>query len=119
MSDQPQFPHHEINYIEIAVPDVAAAKDFYAEVFGWEFNDYGPTYAGIKKSSGGEVGGFTEGDVAPGGPLLVIFSADLESSRSGVIDAGGALARDTFSFPGGRRFHFTDPFGNELAVWSY
>ncbi|MEM1186782.1 MAG: VOC family protein [Planctomycetota bacterium] len=119
MTDQPKLPHHEINYIEITVPEVAAAKRFYGRAFGWEFNDYGPTYAGIKKQSGGEVGGFTEGERVTGGPLLVLFSQDLESSRNEVQQAGGKLTRDIFSFPGGRRFQFTDPFGNELAVWSY
>ena len=105
--------------IEIPVLDVADAKRFYGEAFGWTFNDYGPTYAGIRKDGGGEVGGFREeANIRPGGPLLVLYSTDLDASQQAIKDAGGTIIKDTFSFPGGRRFEFTDPSGNELAVWS-
>ncbi len=111
--------HHTINYIEFTVLDLADAKRFYGTAFDWEFQDYGPEYAGIKKSGGGEVGGLTQGpEVERGGPLVVLYSADLEASVVAVQEAGGQLVKQPFSFPGGRRFHFLDPSGNELAVWS-
>ena len=112
--------HHTIDYIELAAPDLAAAKRFYGTAFGWEFTDYGPDYAGIRKKSGdGEVGGIRREDgVQRGGPLVILYSEDLEASVRAVVDAGGQVVKEPFSFPGGRRFHFTDPAGNELAVWS-
>jgi uncharacterized protein len=110
--------HHTIDYIEFAVRDLAAAKRFYAEAFGWEFNDYGPAYAGIKGGDG-EVGGMYPSEtLRTGGPLVILFSRDLEQSMTAVKAAGGTIARDAYAFPGGRRFHFLDPSGNELAVWS-
>jgi predicted enzyme related to lactoylglutathione lyase len=110
--------HHAIDYIEIAVTDVAEAKRFYGAAFGWEFNDYGPGYAGIKGPSR-EVGGFRqEANVRAGGPLVVLYSRTLDDTRAKVQKAGGRIAKEPFDFPGGRRFHFTDPSGNELAVWS-
>jgi uncharacterized protein len=109
--------HHAIDYIEITVADVAAAKRFYGTAFGWSFNDYGPGYAGIK-GDGREVGGFKQGTTIPGGPLIVLYSSDLAASLAAVRSAGGAIAKEPFAFPGGRRFEFTDPSGNLLAVWS-
>lgn len=109
---------HTIDYIEISVTDVADTKRFYAAAFDWEFNDYGPDYAGIKGGSG-EVGGLARSeDERPGGPLVVLFSDNLEASLEAVNAAGGRIVKEIFSFPGGRRFHFADPSGNELAVWS-
>jgi len=114
-----QHTHHEINYIEFAVTDMAKAKQFYAAAFSWAFTDYGPEYAGIAKQAGGEAGGLRLADaVTPGGPLVILYSNDLEQTLAAVRDAGGAVTQDIFTFPGGRRFHFTDPSGNELAVWS-
>lgn len=111
--------HHTIDYIEITVHDLREAKRFYHDAFGWTFNDYGPDYAGIQRASGGEVGGLRQDStVRQGGPLIVLYSTDLETSVKAVRDAGGQIAQEPFSFPGGRRFHFTDPSGNELAVWS-
>lgn len=111
--------HHTIDYIEFSVTDIAEAKRFYGAAFGWEFNDYGPEYAGIKKDAGGEVGGMRLAEnVQTGGPLVILFSDDLEASLQAVRDAGGEIVTEPFEFPGGRRFHFTDPSGNELAVWS-
>jgi len=111
--------HHTIDYIEIAMTDLAEAKRFYAAAFGWAFTDYGPDYAGIQRPGGGEVGGMHQVDaVQRGGPLVVLYSNDLEASVSAVNDAGGVITKPIFSFPGGRRFQFTDPSGNELAVWS-
>lgn len=110
--------HHAIDYIEFAVRDLAAAKRFYTEAFGWSFIDYGPKYAAIKGTER-EVGGFFEtDDVRAGGPLVILYSDDLERSVLAVTKAGGAISKEPYDFPGGRRFHFSDPGGNELAVWS-
>ena len=107
--------HRRIDYIEIPVTDVGAAKRFYGAAFGWQFEDYGPAYASFH--DGRLAGGFTQTDaVRRGGPLVVIFSTDLAATEQAVRAAGGAIVRETFSFPGGRRFHFADPSGNELAV---
>jgi predicted enzyme related to lactoylglutathione lyase len=119
MTEALQSAEHDrrIDYIELSVTDVAAAKRFYGQAFGWRFEDYGPDYASF--ADGRLTGGFAKVDaVSPGGPLLVIFSVDLEATEKDVSAAGGMVVRPTFSFPGGRRFHFTDPSGNELAVWS-
>jgi len=114
----PAHIHHAIDYIEFSVTDMAAAKRFYAEAFGWEFTDYGPEYAGIQKQDG-EAGGLRlQSEVTTGGPLVILYSANLEATLSGVRDAGGRITTEPFAFPGGRRFHFLDPSGNELAVWS-
>lgn len=118
MSDAKQN-HHEIDYIELSVTDMAAAQRFYAAAFDWEFTDYGPEYAGIRKRQGGEAGGLSlQAAVAPGGPLVILYSQDLEQTLARVRDAGGRITREIFEFPGGRRFQFKDPSGNELAVWS-
>jgi predicted enzyme related to lactoylglutathione lyase len=110
--------HHAIDYIELAVTDLDAAKAFYATAFGWSFNDYGPDYAGIKGDSG-EVGGLRpDSEVRAGGALVILYSNDLEASVEAVTAAGGTILKPIYSFPGGRRFHFADPAGNELAVWS-
>ena len=110
--------HHVINYIEFPVTDMDAAKAFFATSFGWEFNDYGPDYAGIRKGDG-EAGGLRlEEVVGSGGPLIILYSEDLEASLAAVRAAGGGITKEIFAFPGGRRFEFTDPSGNGLAVWS-
>jgi predicted enzyme related to lactoylglutathione lyase len=110
--------HHAIDYIEFTVHDLAEAKRFYAAAFGWTFNDYGPVYAGIRGDDR-EVGGLHQTTpLRQGGPLVVLYSADLDSSLSAVRAAGGTVLGEPFSFPGGRRFHFADPSGNELAVWA-
>jgi uncharacterized protein len=106
-----------IDYIEFSVKSVPDAKRFYGSAFGWSFEDYGPDYASF--SDGRLNGGFqTATEVRPGGPLVVIYASDLETMERRVTQAGGTIVRPIFSFPGGRRFHFTDPSGNELAVWS-
>jgi predicted enzyme related to lactoylglutathione lyase len=110
--------HHTIDYIEFVVRDLAAAKHFYAQAFGWRFTDYGPGYAGIHGVDG-EVGGLRQSnEVVRGGPLVVLYSTDLGTSLDAVRSAGGSIVQEPFEFPGGRRFHFLDPSGNELAVWS-
>lgn len=109
--------HHTIDYIEFNVTDMVEAKRFFADAFGWEFNDYGPDYAGIKGGSG-EVGGLRKAErVVAGGPLVILYSDDLEASLAAVEAAGGRVVKGIFEFPGGRRFEFVDPSGNGLAVW--
>ena len=106
-----------IDYIEFSVKSVPDAKRFYGNAFGWRFEDYGPDYASF--ADGRLSGGFqTAKEVRAGGPLVVIYAADLEAMERRVTQAGGKIVRPIFSFPGGRRFHFSDPSGNELAVWS-
>jgi predicted enzyme related to lactoylglutathione lyase len=107
--------HHAIDYIEITVTDMDAAKAFYTSAFGWSLNDYGPEYAGIQ-GEGAEQGGLRLDSAAP--PLVILYSEDLEATLDAVTSAGGTIAKPIESFPGGRRFHFNDPAGNELAVWS-
>ena len=110
--------HHVIDYIEINVTDMAPAKQFYSDAFGWEFTDYGDEYAGIQRGDA-EMGGLRRMEqVIPGGPLVILYSRDLEASLGSVTAAGGEITAPIFSFPGGRRFQFRDPSGNELAVWS-
>jgi uncharacterized protein len=114
--------HHAIDYIELTVTDLEQAKRFYAEAFGWQFNDYGPAYAGIRDQrddSTSEVGGLRRDEaVRAGGPLVLLFSTDLDASVDAVTRAGGRVVNGPYEFPGGRRFHFTDPSGNELGVWA-
>ena len=112
--------HHRIDYIEFTVTDMAAAKSFYGSAFGWEFNDYGPEYAGIQgKEPGTEVGGLRlDTELSTGGVLVVLYSKDLAETATRIKEAGGSIVKEAFEFPGGRRFHFQDPSGNELSVWS-
>jgi predicted enzyme related to lactoylglutathione lyase len=105
-----------IDYIEFPAADIAGTKAFYARVFGWKFTDFGPEYTSFE--DGRLAGGFWTSGPAGKGPLVVIYAADLEAMEAQVRAAGGAIVRAPFPFPGGRRFHFTDPGGNELAVWS-
>ncbi len=106
-----------INYIEFNVADIARSKAFYGKAFGWTFTDYGPAYCEF--SDGHMKGGFDAGGpVKPGGPLVVLYGADLEDTQARVEAAGGKIVKPVFDFPGGRRFHFTDPDGYELAVWT-
>lgn len=108
-----------INYIEFACKNIPAIKVFYHAAFGWEFTDYGPDYAAFK--DGHMDGGFfhAEGDwVKAGNPLVVLYTTGLEALLEKVKIAGGTITQEIFSFPGGRRFHFADPDGNVLAVWS-
>ncbi|MBV9770907.1 MAG: VOC family protein [Bryobacterales bacterium] len=113
-----ETPHNnQIDYIEFAATDLPKTKAFYAEVFGWKFEDYGPEYSSF--SDGRIAGGFTTNAPPPiKGTLVVLYASDLEGTQAKVKAAGAAISREIFSFPGGRRFHFQDPSGNELAVWS-
>ena len=112
--------HHAINYIEFSAVDIPEAKRFFKAAFDWDFNDYGPDYTGIRnRNANGECGGICRTErVATGGPLVILYSLDLESSLSSVKQAGGTITREIFTFPGGRRFQFCVPSGNELSVWS-
>lgn len=106
-----------INYIEFNVADLARSKGFYGNAFGWTFTDYGPSYCEF--SDGQMRGGFdASGAVTTGGPLVVLYGSDLTETLGRVEAAGGKIVKPIFEFPGGRRFHFTDPDGYELAVWS-
>ncbi len=119
MAEPPEHRHHAIDYVELTVTDLAEAKRFYADAFGWEFTDYGAQYAGIRDGSGPEVGGLALGtEVRPGGPLVLLYSADLDQTIASVTSAGGRVVNGPYDFPGGRRFHFRDTSGNELGVWS-
>lgn len=106
-----------IDYVEFQTTSMDDTKKFYSGVFGWEFTDYGPDYASF--ADGRLSGGFAvTPKVTSGGPLVVVYSANLEEVEASVKEHGGHIVREIFEFPGGRRFHFTDPAGNELAVWS-
>jgi uncharacterized protein len=110
--------NHQIDYIEFTVKNLDAAKRFYSAAFAWRFKDYGPGYAGIQGPER-EVGGLAQSDTQrPAGPLVILYSDNLEASVQAVINAGGAILQAPYGFPGGRRFHFADPSGNELAVWT-
>ena len=114
--DQAQH-HHRVDYLELPATDLTATKRFYGAVFGWRFEDYGPEYTSFQ--DGRMNGGFYQvPSVSPGGALLVLYSRDLEASLERVRQEGGRIVKEPFSFPGGRRFHFADPSGNELAVWT-
>lgn len=112
--------HERINYIEFPASNLEATKSFFSQVFGWSFQDYGPEYTAF--SNAGLEGGFFQSErkanTENGSALIVFYSRHLEETRSKIVDAGGTIVKDIFSFPGGRRFHFTEPSGNELAVWS-
>ena len=114
--EQEKLKHEQIQYVEFLSKDIARAKNFYTTCFGWKFTDYGDEYCAFE---GDYVdGGFTIGEPVNGSILVILYSEDIESSRDKVIRAGGTIVKDIFSFPGGKRFQFTDPDGYELAVWS-
>ena len=107
----------KIDNIEFNVTDIARSKAFYGAAFDWQFTDYGPTYTEF--TDGRLTGGFTTGEeVRPGGPLVILYADDLDATQQRLLAAGAQISRQTFSFPGGSRFHFIDPDGYELAVWT-
>ncbi len=113
--------HHEkINYLEFPAKDIAMVKAFFSTVFDWSFVDYGPEYTAF--SNAGIEGGFFKADLTAssksGGALVVFYSTALEDTEAKIKGAGGSIIHPIFTFPGGRRFHFSDPNGNEYAVWS-
>jgi uncharacterized protein len=118
-----QEHNFQMDYIEFPATNIEATKKFYNQVFGWEFTDYGPGYTSFND---GRLGGGFNSESQPAGAdgkttrgvLVVLYATSLDDTRAKVIAAGGKIARDIFEFPGGKRFHFADPNGNELAVWS-
>jgi predicted enzyme related to lactoylglutathione lyase len=109
-----------INYVELPAKNIPATKAFFEHAFSWHFIDYGPEYTAF--SHAGIDGGFFQSNLASstlnGACLLVLLSDNLELTQQRVIKSGGRICQEIFSFPGGRRFHFIEPSGNELAVWS-
>jgi predicted enzyme related to lactoylglutathione lyase len=108
----------KINYVEFVSTDIAKSKQFYSAVFGWSFADYGPDYIAFQAAGAGIDGGFRKGEAQIGSPLVVLYASDLAATQEAIVAAGGSITVPTFDFPGGRRFHFSDGAGNELAVWS-
>lgn len=113
-------PHEKINYLELPARDIEATQAFFRRVFSWQFTDYGPDYTAF--SNAGIEGGFFRADLAAssgrGSALVIFYSKDLEGTQARIEAAGGTIIKPIFPFPGGRRFHFTEPSGNEFAVWS-
>jgi len=112
--------HEKINYVEFPAKYIESTKAFFTYVFGWAFVDYGPDYTAF--SNEGIDGGFFKSGLSSstenGSALIIFYSTELEKTQSKIENAGGIIKRPIFSFPGGRRFHFADPNGNEYAVWS-
>lgn len=124
MSSHTHGVHHTIDYIELPTLDLAAAQEFFRAAFGWDFVPYGEGYAGIRTAAeapGDEAGGLRlaqASEVSRGGPFVLLYSDDLDATLAAVEAAGGTVVDGPYEFPGGRRFHFTDPSGNELGVWA-
>ena len=112
--------HEKIDYVEFPAKDISATKTFFSKVFSWDFVDYGSEYAAFLNA--GLDGGFYLSELvastSAGGALVVFYSLELENTLQKIEGAGGKIIKPVFSFPGGRRFHFSDPNGNEYAVWS-
>jgi predicted enzyme related to lactoylglutathione lyase len=112
--------HEKINYVEFPARDIEATKAFFTAALGWTFEDFGPDYTAF--SDEGVDGGFYKSalsaDTDNGSALIVFYSEALEKTQAKIETAGGKINKPIFSFPGGRRFHFTDPSDNEFAVWS-
>ena len=112
--------HEKINYVEFPAKDLQTTKKFFEQAFGWTFQDFGPEYTAF--SNQGIDGGFFKADLNSstdnGAALIVFFSEDLEATKEKIKNTGGTILKDIYPFPGGRRFHFAEPGGNEFAVWS-
>ena len=112
--------HEKLDYVEFAARDLDATKAFFNRVFNWTFTDYGEAYTAFDHQ--GIMGGFYQASLASdpsrGGALLVFYSRNIENTMSKITAASGEIVRPIFEFPGGRRFHFIEPSGNEFAVWS-
>ena len=112
--------HEKINYVEYGSTNLAATKAFFQSAFNWQFEDFGSDYTAF--TGGGLDGGFFQSDKVSqtntGGALLVLYSENLEHTLASVSQAGGQISQSIFDFPGGRRFHFNEPGGNEMAVWA-
>lgn len=112
-----ELKENHINYIEFKAKNIESIKAFYTTVFNWTFVDYGPSY--VSFSDSGIAGGFelTESEIV-NGVLIVLYHKNLDQLMKSIVENGGIITKDIFEFPGGKRFHFSDPSGNELAVWS-
>ena len=112
--------NEKINYLEFPARDLGKTKSFFTKVFNWSFTDFGSDYTAFYNE--GIDGGFFKSDLVSsssnGSALIVFYSANLSATQSKIEEANGSIVKPVFSFPGGRRFHFTDPNGNEYAVWS-
>ena len=112
--------HEKLNYLEFAAHDLESTKQFFSQVFNWRFTDFGPDYCAFDHQ--GLEGGFYRADLrndsSQGGALCVFYSDGIEATQEKISAAGGHIIKPIFSFPGGRRFHFTEPSGNEFAVWT-
>ena len=112
--------HGKLDYVEFATRDIKSTQQFFESAFAWSFNSFGEDY--IAFSNEGMDGGFFSADSVAasdrGAPLLIFYSENLEATQTKITEAGGTIVREIFDFPGGRRFHFSEPGGNELAVWS-
>mgnify|MGYP000273975712 CR=1 FL=1 len=112
--------HEKINYVEFPTTDILATKSFFSSAFGWSFQDFGPEYTAF--SDQGLDGGFFQSNLSAstehGSALIVFYSSDLKQTQSNIEKANGQIVKPSFSFPGGRCFHFKEPGGNEFAVWS-
>jgi uncharacterized protein len=123
IQEQKEFamPPLKIDYIEFQTPALADSKAFFAKAFGWSYTDYGPHYASFAGAGidGGFDGGVESDDAVGPKPALIVLKADdLAAAERAVIAAGGQIVKPAYAFPGGRRFHFREPGGNDLAVWS-
>ena len=114
--------HEKINYIEFPSKDLDTTKAFFRQAFAWQFTDYGLDYSAFKADDAGIEGGFYSSDLSAstysGSALIVFYSKNLSETLHKIEAAGGTIVRACFEFPGGHRFHFTDPSGNEFAAWS-
>lgn len=113
--------HHTINYLEFPSHDLPATQAFFEQVFNWQFESYGPQYIAFRDPNGFDGGFFQSTQNAhstAGAPLVILYSRLLDDTLQKVTSAGGKILKDVFTFPGGKRFHFQEPGGNEIAVWS-
>ena len=112
--------HEKINYLELPANDLPMVKKFFRQVFGWQFTDYGDHYTAF--TDGKIDGGFYQANLTSqtknGATLIVFYSKNLPATQTKITNANGTITKPTFNFPGGKRFHFQDPTGNEYAVWS-
>lgn len=120
MNSLPVVP--KLNYVEFAVKDLIVSKRFFETVFAWDFTAYGDEYLAFSAESAGLDGGFYQADLnakqKEGSALMVFLSDNLEETQEAILSAGGEINIPTFEFPGGKRFHFLEPSGNEFAVWA-
>lgn len=114
--------NEKLNYLEFPAQDINKTKAFFNEVFNWQFVDYGPEYTAFAKQDTGMDGGFylskNNSKVSNGSVLVVFYAKELTKTMDKIVTAGGTISTPPFEFPGGCRFHFLDPNGNEFAVWS-